>query len=176
MDTAVELAPATPSPPISIGKAFSPSKWGSARSTQRNVATANSLANERAEKSQQRASLIEQAFGGGFGAKVGGTSKSLGDVKSLLDCESGLLVAILSLFDANGSKKLDEEEWIIGTKAMQFETTPAEFEALCARYGMASAGELDFSSALGVFGAGVGAGAVLLLLLLHAAVAATSFT
>ena len=153
MDTAVELAPATPSPPISIGKAFSPSKWGSARSTQRNVATANSLANERAEKSQQRASLIEQAFGGGFGAKVGGTSKSLGDVKSLLDCESGLLVAILSLFDANGSKKLDEEEWIIGTKAMQFETTPAEFEALCARYGMASAGELDFSSALGVFGA-----------------------
>ena len=143
-ETHLVMADATPaSPPLSAGKAFSPSRWSGARAAQNKAVVTSALSTDRADQAQQRASLIEKAFGVGtpFGGKVAsGTSKTLGDCASLLDCESGLLIAVLSLFDANGSRNLSEEGELLTSSPHIFHdlvllTRPSAFACVARRVG-----------------------------------------
>ena len=75
---------------------------------------------------------------------------------SLLHCEPSLLIALLSLFDFNGTGALSDSEWQRGNQALENQTSDAEFEELCNRFGRSTEdGEtvLDYRKALGIFGA-----------------------
>ena len=68
--------------------------------------------------------------------------------------QAGLLVALMSLFDTDGSRTLTREEWMGGNEALELETSEEEWQALLKRFGGTKEGVVAFSEAVEMFGLG----------------------
>jgi hypothetical protein len=153
----------------------SPSKWGGAQRAQQHAKAAAVFTGTGEEGAEKRRGLIARAFGGGqdlFGlAAMGGKKARKLDEKELdpgrfsrsllADHEEGMplpgmLIAVLTLFDVDGTNNLSEQEWLDGNEALELSTSKSEFQRLRrATPGndeSTNAEELNFAKTMGIYG------------------------
>ena len=149
------------------------SSWSAAKATHA-AATATTALAAKSQPAGAPASsangIIARAFGDGttdpFGMASGKRRrKKLSDGATaaaspslLSDYEPGqplpgMLIAVMSLIDTDGTYALSEDEWLKGNAALELQTSPKEFRLLRESLGKGAAeDELNFSKAMGIYG------------------------
>ena len=172
MDSAPSTSEPEPEPPSS------PSRWRGAQRVQQHVSaitTVSGSGQDEAGRQEKSRGLIARAFGGesdllGLAAMGGKKARKLKETerdpgrfsRSLLaDHEEGMplpgmLIAVLTLFDIDGTNELSEQEWLEGNEALELSTSRKEFQQLRrstpGNDDTTNPDELNFSKTMGIYG------------------------
>ena len=169
-----ELSSVLPEDEVGDEPKASPSKWGLAKASQKQAQAAAAITGQGNEPEKRRG-LIARAFGGeqdlfGLAAMGGKKARKLDEKeldpgrfsRSLLADHvegmplPGMLIAVLTLFDVDGTNNLSEQEWLDGNEALELSTSKSEFQRLRratpGNDSSTNSEELNFAKTMGIYG------------------------